>query len=205
MRSSGIIGLFILSPLLLTGCLNLKPAEDKTRYFVLAAPFTIDPLPDLPVNEIGIGVGPVTVPSYYKNTLAVRTHTNELSYLENYQWSERLDRGIQRVVAFNLSRLLQTDTVVANSWQRDTVQFELQMSFMYIETAMDGRVLVEVFWQLFEPGGEKPIHTEVSKFEDQGDSPMTHPEGTVYLFSKGLGVVSREIALKIKELAVAKQ
>ena len=204
MRSPRIIALFLLAPLLLTGCLNLKPVEDKVRYFVLSAPPDLEALPNLPAAEIGVGVGPVSIPSYYKNTMAVRTHANELRYLENYQWSERLERGIQRVVGFNLSRLLNSDTVILNSWQRETVQYELQMSFIYAEVTEAGSVVLQVFWQLFEPGGGKPLFSEVSRFERHGASPRTHPEITASLLSEGLVNVSREIAEKIRDLAGGK-
>jgi len=205
MRTRSVIGLCILPTLLLAGCLNLKPKEDLTRYFVLSAPKVLAALPNLPAKEIGVGVGPVLIPTFYKNTLAVRTHANELRYMENYHWSERLDRGVQRVVAFNLSRLLNSDTIIVNEWQRETVQYELQLGFILMECDESGEVVVESAWQIFKPGGEKPILAEVSRFEREGPSLRTHPESSVSLISEGLLSLSREIAEKIRDLALAAQ
>src|SRR5262245_54759483 len=109
-----------LTGLLLTGC-SLKRATDSTRHFVLTSIAAVETAPAA-LRHCSIGLGSVRMPSQLlRESIAVRTGTNEIEYLENALWAERLDHGFERTLAANLSRLLSSDGVGVEDWGRDRV------------------------------------------------------------------------------------
>lgn len=184
-----------------TGCINLEPSVDKTRYFVLshaeagASPQQVKASDD----SLGVGVGPVGLPSFFRNHMVVRMNNNELKYLRNYQWAERLDKGIQRVIAVRLRQDLQTENVLLDSWQRGEVQYEVYVTFPRLEVTQSGEVTMEALWQVLPPGDSALIHAQNSIFQKQGQPPETNPESTVGLFSEGLEKIAADISSFLKK------
>src|SRR5262245_55223816 len=95
----------------LTGCSFRKPAHSPTRHFVLT-PLPAPGLTSAAPGALGVCLGQVKIPAYLLNTsLGVRKGTNEIYYLSGALWAERLDTGIQNVLAANLRSLLSTGQI----------------------------------------------------------------------------------------------
>ena len=87
-----------LTGMFLTGCL-LKRTTDSTRHFVLT-PIPVDESAPAPSRHWSIGLGSVRMPSQLlRDSLVVRNGANEIEYLENALWAERLDHGFERILA----------------------------------------------------------------------------------------------------------
>src|SRR6266404_3931421 len=131
-------GLVCGASLLLSGCL-LKPVTVSTRRFVLApipaserAPTTAEPLP--------VGVGLVKMPAYLlRDSIAVRKGANEIAYLDDAFWAERLDQCFQQTLAANLSTQLPSDRVYLSAWQRDQVRVRVFVNVEQFDADTQGR------------------------------------------------------------------
>src|SRR5262250_623363 len=103
--------LFIaLACILLAGC-AFKRTTDSTRHFVLTPIPAKDPPPvEAATRHLSIEIAFVRMPSeLLRDSVAVRNGENEIEYLENALWADRLDHSFERTLAVNLSRLLSSD------------------------------------------------------------------------------------------------
>src|SRR4026208_1552930 len=115
----------IASGLVFSGCLNLQPVAEKTRFYVLS------PLQatasGTPANGeyLALGIGRIDVPDYLQpKQIAVRKGNHEIEYSKMLYWAERLDKGIQRALGANLAELLGSTNVVLSAWGRHHVHGE---------------------------------------------------------------------------------
>jgi uncharacterized lipoprotein YmbA len=179
----------------LTGCFGfLKPAQLITRSFVL----TPLPAPVPGSNKtaaLAVGVGQVKVPTYLLNSaLAVRQGTNEITYSESVVWAERLDAGIQRVLAANLGIILATDQVRLTRWRVDEVAAEVYVVFERFDIDAAGQGFLVARWRILGPGGEKALKTGESRLSREGPLPAADPSGAVGTLSDLLGDLSHQVA-----------
>lgn len=188
----------------LTGCFGfLKPAHDTARHFVLT------PLPGTgPANvapgALGVGIGQVKIPSYLLNSsLAVRKGSNEIDYLPEVLWAERLDVGIPRVLAADLGALLPTDPIRLPIWGSDEIAAEVHIVIEQFDVNASGRAVLIARWRILSPGGEKMLRTGESRISRQGPSPHTDQSGAVATLSDLIAELSRQLAQALKETAPA--
>jgi uncharacterized protein len=185
----------VASSLGLSGCLNLHPVVDRTRFYVLTPLQTT--AADTPVtgHYPAVGIGRVDIPDYLQGKqIAVRKGTDEIEYSETVQWAERLDKGIQRVLGANLAAVLGSTNVVLSAWRRSDVQREIYVSVQRFESNDQGRVELEARWRIMSPGAGGTHGTGLSTITKQGPAPATDPGGAVAAMSEALRDLSREIA-----------
>jgi uncharacterized lipoprotein YmbA len=145
-------------------------------------------------------VGHVKVPAYlFDTSLAVRKGTNEISYLPSVLWAERLDVGLQRVLAANLAALLPTDQVHLSAWRSDDVSAEVYVHIQQFDVDTGGRCVLIAWWRILAPGSEKALHTGESRLTRQGSSPENDPAGAIAALSELVGEFSDQLAQAIKE------
>jgi uncharacterized lipoprotein YmbA len=186
---------------LLTGCFGfLKPAPSTARHFILT-PVAVGSGSSAP-GSLGVGVGQVRIPAYlFDTSLAVRASTNEIAYLPSMLWAERLDTGLQRVLAANLATLLPAGQVRLSSWRREDVAAEVYVTIARFEVDSSGHGVLEAWWRILSPGGEKTLKAGESHFERGGAEPETDPSGAVATLSELAADLSRQLAVAIKEIA----
>jgi uncharacterized lipoprotein YmbA len=179
----------------LTGCFGfLKPAHSTARYFVLtplpaAAPGTAAS------GSLTVGVGQVKLPAYLFNTsLAVRTGTNEIIYLPSVLWAERLDNGLQRVLAADLATLLPTVQIRLSAWRTDEVSAEIYVAVEQFDVDANGKGMLVAWWRILSPGGEKTLKAGETRLARQGAPPEADPSGAVATLSDLLAEFSRQLA-----------
>lgn len=179
----------------LTGCLSfLKPAQSSTRYFVLT-PVATSPGPTPQRSSIAVGVGRVRVPAYLLNSsLAIRRGEHEVEYASMAAWGERLDAGVQRVLAANLSTALPTDRVHLSSWLKEDVTAEVYIILEQFEVDAAGRGVLSVRWRIRAPGGAAILNAGRTRLDKPGPPPETDPEGAVTTLSSLLADFSQELA-----------
>jgi hypothetical protein len=185
----------------LTGCFGfLKPALPVARHFVLTAlPPPAGPVTTTP-DAGSVGVGPVRLPSYlFDTSLAVRKGTNEIDYLPWALWAERLDKGVQRLLAENLSTLLAPAQIRLTAWRSTDVSTEVYVAIGQFDVDAGGHGILVAWWRIVSPGGEKTLKAGESRFERQGPSPNTDPAGAIATLSELFADFSRQLAQVIKE------
>ena len=186
----------------LTGCFGfLKPSPVNTRYFVLTplpAAKSAPPAPGAPV-ALAVGVGFVKLPAYlFNSAVALRSAPNEVSYRENVLWAERLDNGLQRILAANLATLLPTDRIRLSAWQPEDVAVEVYVTVEQCDVDSTGRGVLVAWWRILSPGGGKTLKAGQFRAARPGPSLITDPQGAIATLSELAADLSREIAQGIK-------
>ena len=183
----------------LTGCGFLKPAHATARHFVLTPLPATGPVTSLP-GTLAVGVGQVKLPTYlFDTSLAVRNGTNEIEYLPSVLWAERLDTGIQRVLAANLATLIPTDQIRLSAWRSEDVAAEVHVTLERFDVDSSGRAVLVAWWRILSPGGEKTLKAGESRFARQGPSPDASPSGAIATLSDLVADLSRQLAQALQE------
>ena len=196
--------LFIAACCCLTGCFGfLKPAHSTARHFLLTPVAVTNPAsPSL--GSLVVGVGQVKIPAYlFDTSLAVRKGTNEISYLSSVLWAERLDVGLQRVLAVNLAARLPANEVRLSAWRSEDVSAELYVRFEEFDVDTAGRCVLSASWRVLAPGGERALKTGQSHLTHQGSPPQSDPAGAITSLSALVAEFSSELAQTIKRLPLA--
>ena len=102
----------------------------------------------------------------FNTSLAVRKGTNEIDYLPSALWAERLDTGLQRVLAANLATLLPTDQIRLSAWRSEDVSVEVYVAIERFDVdaswPRSARRLVAhplPGWGEYPQSGREPSHT----------------------------------------------
>jgi uncharacterized lipoprotein YmbA len=193
----------LAATIFLTGCSFLKPVESTTRHFVLT-PLAAGKEAPAP-GSLGVGLGQVKVPPYlFDTSLAVRKGTNEITYLTSVVWAERLDTGLQRVLAANLMALLPAQ-VRLSAWQSDDVSAEIHVSIQQFDVDTAGHGVLVAWWRILSPGGGKTLKTDETHLARAGPPPSVDPSGAVATLSELVADFSRQLAEAVKQTSPAKQ
>jgi uncharacterized lipoprotein YmbA len=181
----------------------LKPTHANARRFVLT-PLASGPAEPGPRGAIAVGVGQVKTPDYLnKSSLAIRRGTNEIDYLPLILWAERVDNGLQRVLAENLARLLPTDKIRLSAWRSDEVSVEAYIMIEQFDVDAHGHGVLSAYWRVLSPGGDKTLKLGDCHLARQGPLPDSDPSGAVGTLSGLVEEFSRQLAEAIKENAGA--
>lgn len=179
----------------LTGCFGfLKPSPSIARHFVLTPLPPAEPQATTP-SSLAVGIGQVKLPAYlFNSSMAVRKGTNEIDYSQSTLWAERLDIGIQRVLAADLATLLRTQQVRLSSWRSEDVSVEVYVAIEQFDVDARGEGVLVARWRIVAPGGENLLRSGESRFKRQGPSPDKDPSGAVATLSELLADLGRELA-----------
>ena len=193
----------IATCLSLTGCFGfLKPTHSAARTFVLTSLPVVASATAKP-GALAVGVGQVKLPAYLFNTsLAVRMGTNEINYLPSVLWAERLENGLQRVLAANLATLLPTDQVRLSAWRSEDVSAEVYVAMEQFDVDARGQGVLVAWWRIFSPGGEKTRRAGEVRLARQGPPPDSDPSGAVATLSELVADFSRQLAQAVQETAL---
>ena len=190
----------------LSGCLNLKPVRSSARYFVLSSlpPATVVAGAPGSPSPLAAGLGQVKIPGYlYKDFLAVRKGTNEVEYLQNALWAEKLSNGFQRVLAENLSVLLPSDQVRLSAWHKADVAMEVYVVVAEFDADVSGRTVLVAGWRILSPGGERILKAGQFRGSRQTASPLTDAKASTASLSELVADLSRELAAAMKAVVKA--
>jgi len=187
-----------LTGMFLTGCL-LKRTTDSTRHFVLT-PIPVDESAPAPSRHWSIGLGSVRMPSQLlRDSLVVRNGANEIEYLENALWAERLDHGFERILAANLSRLLSTDAIYPEGWGRGQVMARVSVNVQQFEVDTGGSGTLVAQWRITAPENDRPLKSGLAQLSRTGASPRAKPEVNATTLSDLAADFSRDLAQSIRE------
>jgi uncharacterized lipoprotein YmbA len=153
-----------------------------------------------PPEGLGVGLRQVKLPAYLlDSSLAVRKGTNEIDYLPLIVWAERLDAGIQRVLAANLATLLPTNRVRLSAWRSEDVAAEVYITIEQFDVDTSGHGVLIARWRIVSPGGKETFKAGESRFSQKGPRLGTSPAGAVATLSDLLAENSRQLAQAITE------
>ena len=206
-----ILGAVVLLSLALGGCSNTPP----TRFYILSA--MTDQAAAVPGKGTAIGIGPITLPQYLNRPqIVTRVSGNQLAVAEFDQWGGDLNDNVTRVLAANLSSLLETDRVSLYPWKDEAqIGYQVMIDVASFEQDVDGSSVLTAYWSIVDPRSGKPKLMRRSSYRDRSDSaPPSTAAGTetgqgggarpydaiVAAMSRNLEALSRDIAGAISSL-----
>ena len=192
------LALAALSSTLLTGCL-LKRATDSTRHFVLSPISTNEPAL-VATEHLSVGIGFVKMPSYLlRKAMAVRNNANEIGYIEDAQWAERLDQSFQRTLAANLSHLLPSANIYLTDWPRDQEVIRISIDVQQFDVDTSGQGNLNAQWRITIHDSDQQSKTGYARLARTVASPHGHPEMVATTLSDLTAEFSRELAQSIRD------
>jgi uncharacterized protein len=174
------------------GCSFLKPARDTSRHFLLTS------LPPTETANVASGASRVDglhvkVPSYlFSASVAVRIGTDEIVYSPGTLWAERLDTGIPRVLAADLTSLLPSEQIRGAVGVSEAL--EISVIIEQFDVSLSGQAVLLARWAILSPGAEKLLHSGESRLSRSGPAPATDPSGAVGTMSDLIADLSRQLA-----------
>ena len=184
--------------LILGGCTFLQPKPDPTRFFLLTPLASPEVSPVDATDGMSLGLGPIAFPAYLDRPhLVTRVGPNQLSLSEHHRWGEPLPAGFNRVLAKNLSALLQTQRIVSHPWSRSTqLNYRVEIEVRRFEAAAGPETLLTARWILLDGTGEKLLLAKEFHITEPATSETT--AASVQALSKALAKLSHEIATSIQ-------
>ncbi len=182
-----------------TGCSFLEPAADTSRHFVLTS-LPATETANLAAGTLRVDVVHVKIPSYLlDSSLAIRKGTNEIVYPPGTLWAERLDTGIPRVLAADLSSSLPSEQIRVAVGSGEDVAREIGVIIEQFDVSSSGQAVLVAKWRIFSPGGERILHSGESRLSRSGPAPDTDPSGAVGTLSDLIADLSRQLAQTLND------
>jgi uncharacterized lipoprotein YmbA len=197
-----IISLLGIILLLQAGCLG--PGTNKpTRFFELSSLYSHQPRPAplVDLNQVTIGVGPIRIPKKLdRPQIVTRINPNEIRLNDFTNWGDPLASGFSRVLAENLSLLLNTEKVAIFPWMQATrTDYQVTVDVTDFSGGPEGVVQLRAWWTIFGDNGR--IVLAKRYFYSTESTPGDDIAPIVQAQSRTVETLSRKIADTIKELS----
>jgi uncharacterized lipoprotein YmbA len=170
--------------------------------------YVLSPLPESEVavkgvgdeNALAIGIGPITLPIYLDRAqIVTRISRNELEVDEFNRWAEPLKENFFRVLAENLSVLLNTiDVSIYPRRILTPVNYQVAIDVTRFDVTSDGQALLIAYWAILGQDGRKILLKKKSIL--RADTASRDYKDIVAAQNQVLSELSRAIAAEIKKL-----
>ncbi|NIM74313.1 MAG: hypothetical protein GTO67_00395 [Gammaproteobacteria bacterium] len=147
---------------------------------------------------VSVGVGPIELPAHLnRSQIVTRATPYRLDLSESHQWAEPLKESVPRVIAVNLSRMLESNRVfVVPRRQTMSLDFQVSVDVARFDGMLGEEVMLDARWTLYGQNSREPLLnriTLVTERTDGGDY-----DALVAASSRALELLSVEIAEAIK-------
>jgi uncharacterized protein len=179
------------------GCGTFSPRPDSSRFFTLTAiaqPGSVTTRASSNPAGVSIGIGPIRLPGYLdRQEIVTRVSQNRIDLSEYDRWAERLETNFTRVLAQNLSVLLNTDQLVFYPWELNRKpNYQVTIEMLRFELNTRGEVQLSARWEILDTNKRTQLQTGESGITRQPTAQST--DASVAALSEALGDLSREIA-----------
>ena len=143
---------------------------------------------------IAVGVGPVELPAHLnRSQIVTRTSDYQLDLSESHQWAEPLKDSVSRVIAVNLSNMLESNRVyVIPRRQKISLDFQVSIDIARFDGRLGEAAALGARWTLYGKDTREPLLSKVTiAYEETGDGTYNALVGAS---SRTLEVLSMEIA-----------
>jgi uncharacterized lipoprotein YmbA len=188
----------LVTILALVGCGTTPPS----KFYMLepvAEPQQTQNAHDVAGN-IHIGVGPVQFAEYLdRKQIVTRVDSTEVNLSETHRWAEPLPDNFARILADNLSVLIDTDKVSlhpSRNWSE--IDYQVLVDVWQFDVSKQGVVSLVANWSIRGKGGSSLITMHKSTFTTEVPPEASYAEAT-HALSRTVGKLSREIASAILE------
>ena len=190
MRGTSRSPLYILLAMLMTaaGCAKGPPPD----FYVLHAPASESIVGA--EHGVAVGVGPIELPAHLNRSQIVTRATDyQLDLSESHQWAEPLKDSVSRVIAVNLSSMLESNRVfVIPRRQKVSLDFQISIDIARFDGRLGEAAALGARWTLYGKDTREPLLSQVTIVsEDTEDGSYN---ALVAASSRALGILSMEIA-----------
>lgn len=143
---------------------------------------------------IAVGVGPVELPAHLnRSQIVTRTSDYQLDLSESHQWAEPLKDSVSRVIAINLSNMLESNRVyVVPRRQKISLDFQVSIDIARFDGRLGEAATLGARWTLYGKDTREPLLSKVTIVDEEtGDGTYN---ALVSASSRTLEILSREIA-----------
>jgi hypothetical protein len=185
----------------LVGCLARGPAR-PTDFYVLNSLYSSEAEAAVIANlkDIAIAVGPIRLPQLLdRPQMVTRTNPNKIQIVEFAQWAEPLRVNFARVLAENLTILLDSEQIIIFPFLKETL-FDYQVTVEV--TRFDGNFFegaqMRASWTIWGSKRRQILLKKYSRFNEPVSGKDI--EGLVAAKSRIIADLGKEIAEAIKGL-----
>ena len=184
---------------LITGCL-FRPANVATRQFVLT------PIPAVgqpaAQNQPAVGISPIKMPDYLlRSEMVLRKGANEIEYLENTLWAERLDRSFQHTLAANLATQLPGSQLQLSAWRNGEVALVATVVVERFDVDAQGKGTLVAHWRVESVARPQAMKSGECNLTLSGPAPFANPGAIATTLSELTAQFSEVLAQAIRECA----
>jgi len=190
--------MLMLATLLLGACGSTPPSHFYLLTPMVTVPETGDSRTGDNSGGVGVGIGPLRFPDYLARDTIVRHESDSrVAIAETQRWAEPLEYNFSRVLAENLSRLLQSGKVLRYPWAAwRKPDYQLVMDVMRFEANGNGEVELVVQWVLLDGENKEPLLEKHSRFVQPAAEDF---DSIVSAHSQALAAFSQEVAAVIRQ------
>jgi len=190
------------SGVLLSGCL-LKTATVPARHFVLA-PIQADESSPTPKEDFSVEIGFIKMPAYLlRDSIAVRNGTNEIEYLENALWAERLDQSFQRALMADLYGSPPSDTIHSAETDRKKVIAKIFINVQQFDVDTEGHGTLIAQWRIAASDGNESLRSGQTSLARTGVFSRRDPAAIARTMSELTAEFSHELTRSLSGLTKA--
>jgi uncharacterized lipoprotein YmbA len=149
--------------------------------------------------DSSVTVGPVTLPDMVdRPEFVIRVGTNQVVLTEQHRWAEPLKSEIPRVIAENLTRLLDTTQVsVYPQSAGDHAQYRVLVDVHRFESILGRRVLIDALWTIRHSSKGEPVSKTGRSTVDEPANGSGY-DALAAAHGRGLARISHDIADAIR-------
>jgi hypothetical protein len=152
-------------------------------------------------GAVGIGVGPVLLPSYLdRSQIVVRPGADRVELSMFHRWAEPLADGIARTLAEEISARVPTERIVIFPWPgvvARVIQYQVVVAVLRFDGRPGGDVTLDTRWRILGRDGDELAFrrsTVIETAAGRGYEPM------VAAMARALVTLGQEIAAEIRTL-----
>ncbi len=185
--------LYLCCLLILTACGTTRPS-----HFYLLTPLAQNE-GDRQNSEPGIVIGPVTLPDYLlRPQIVLRNDENEITFDEFHRWAEPLHGNFSRVLAENLSRLLDTSRIALYpGYKTSGFPCQVLVDVIRMDAGSGQQITLVARWSILDRDQKKQLASSKISVVEPIDG--TGYKAIVSAQSRALSRLSHEIARAFKE------
>jgi len=177
---------------LLSGCL-FKSATVSVRHFVLA-PIPAEDSSSATKLHASVEIGFVKMPTYLlRDSLAVRKGANEIEFLENALWAERLDRCFEQTLAADVRQSLLSGNIhfADSAPDKGIVRIFINVHQFDVDTKGQGTLVAR--WRITAAEGNESLASGFTRLERTGAPPAGNPATIARIMSELTADFSHEL------------
>ena len=143
---------------------------------------------------VAVGVGPIELPAHLNRSQIVTRATDyQLELSESHQWAEPLKDSVSRVIAVNLSNMLESNRVfVIPRRQKVSLDFQVSIDISRFDGRLGEAAILGARWTLYGRDKREPLLSKVTIVYEQTEDGTYN--ALVAASSLALEALSTEIA-----------